>query len=208
MSKVAAVSCCGLSLLLHGLILPIATGVVEPQSGRPGHAGGRAVSTRLPPSAIQARRAVEVMTIEPAHPVEPHVPVRRSPDPAPAATSMQAPAPDLQPLADSAGQDGDGDYFPRSMLSVAPVPVSVVVIPFPEVEGPAERYVTRLLLFIDEFGKVVRVRVDGPSLPQALEEAARNAFLNARFSPGQVDGLAVRSRIRVEVTFEAANPKR
>ncbi len=94
------------------------------------------------------------------------------------------------------------------MLSVAPVPVSVVVIPFPEVEGPAERYVTRLLLFIDEFGKVVRVRVDGPSLPQALEEAARNAFLNARFSPGQVDGLAVRSRIRVEVTFEAANPKR
>jgi hypothetical protein len=61
-----------------------------------------------------------------------------------------------------------------------------------------------LALFIDESGTVRRVRLDGPLLPPALDTAARDAFLNARWQPGRVDGgRLVKSLIRVEVTFES-----
>jgi hypothetical protein len=35
-----------------------------------------------------------------------------------------------------------------------------------------------------------------------MARAARAAFMNARFTPGQVDGHPVKSRIRVEVVFD------
>ncbi len=64
-----------------------------------------------------------------------------------------------------------------------------------------------MTLFIDETGAVVRVRCEGNTLPPAFEEAARNAFMNVRFRPGELaDHGAVKSRIRVEVVFEAGEP--
>ena len=100
-------------------------------------------------------------------------------------------------------QAGDGDYFTRDQLSVGPSPTTGVFIDYPSIDDQSN-HVSELSLFISEEGKVVRVRVDGPALPAPLEEAARSAFMSARFSPGQVDGLPVRSRIRVEVSFVAA----
>jgi periplasmic protein TonB len=113
-----------------------------------------------------------------------------------------APSPPM-PAAFASGQLGDADYFTRDQLSVSPIPMQAVLIDYPSIEIQGGNYVSELSLYIDEEGKVQRVRVDGPALPQPMEEAARSAFMSARFSPGQVDGLPVRSRIRIEVSFIA-----
>lgn len=112
----------------------------------------------------------------------------------------------LPVLALPVGGDSDDDYFPRSALSIGPIPEQPVVIDYPA-DAPADglRRVTELSLFIDETGRVVRVRVDGPPLPPAFEASARAAFLNARFSPGQIRDHAVRVHLRVEVGFDSGD---
>jgi hypothetical protein len=95
------------------------------------------------------------------------------------------------------------DYLPRSALSVGPRPQLPVLIDYPPFVGDAERYVCEFEIFIDDNGGVVRVVADDPSLPSILAQAVRDAFLLARFTPGEVDGLAVRSRMRIEVVFES-----
>ena len=99
-------------------------------------------------------------------------------------------------------------YVPRRMLSVAPSPIGPVVIDYPAIRAARDRYVSELSLFIDESGRVSRVRVDGQALPREFEEAARSAFLGVRFQPGQLEGRVVRSRIRVEVSFDTVGPGR
>jgi hypothetical protein len=97
----------------------------------------------------------------------------------------------------------DDHFFARSALSVAPAALQPVLIDYPVFQGDAGRYVSELSLFIDETGSVVKVRVDGDALPPPLEAAARRAFLNARFRPGEAPEFGVvKSRIRVEVTFD------
>jgi len=95
------------------------------------------------------------------------------------------------------------DYLPRGMLSRAPAPQSSIEIPFPPEIDNEVHLTAALSLFIDETGVVQQVRIDSPILPPPMEEAARTAFLRARFSPGEVEGRPVRSLVRVEVTFDA-----
>jgi len=101
------------------------------------------------------------------------------------------------------GIDVDEDYFPRAMLSLVPRPVEPVLIDYPPIDNDEGHYSSELILFIDERGQVARVKVDGDALPPALEAAARSAFLSARFHAGEVEGRAVKSRIRVEVVFDS-----
>ena len=96
----------------------------------------------------------------------------------------------------------DDDFYPRTALDVGPYPMGSIVIDYPPFKSDRKSYASVLWLFIDEGGKVVRTKIDGPSLPAPLEQAARDAFMGATFSPGHVDGLPVRSRIRVEVVFD------
>ena len=101
------------------------------------------------------------------------------------------------------GIDSDDDYFPRAMLSVVPTPIEPVMIDYPAIDNDPGHHSSELALFIDETGRVARVRFEGPDLPRELEEAARNAFINARFRSGELDGRAVKSWIRVEVVFDS-----
>lgn len=120
-----------------------------------------------------------------------------------------APLPALQ-LAetDRQAEPGPDDlYLPRSRLSLPPVLRSQVALVWPaaaEAEGGHFRAV--LALFIDELGVVQKVRVEGSGLPAALEAVARESFLGASFVPGELQGLAVKSLIRVEVRFDAERP--
>ncbi len=128
--------------------------------------------------------------------------VTTEPSPAPEAPTGVAPEP--QPKVDAgadASADPDDRYLPRSALSRAPAALQQVELPYPEA-APLGQYRAVLTLFIDAQGRVRRVRA-APGLPAALEEAARQAFLAANFSPGEVDGRAVRSQMRVEVEFSA-----
>jgi hypothetical protein len=96
----------------------------------------------------------------------------------------------------------DADYLPRAALSRPARALDPIEIAYPE-GSPAGDYRAVLLLFVDESGKVQRVRLRDPGLPLGLEDAARSAFMAAHFAPGEVDGRAVRSILAVEVNFNA-----
>lgn len=126
-----------------------------------------------------------------------------------AAVPFVPPAPTWLGVALPGIATADDQYFARSLLSVAPAPLQPVLIAYPAFTGDAGRYVSELSLFIDETGTVVKVRVDGDPLPPPLEAAARSAFLSARFRPGEVaERGAVKSRIRIEVTFDSREAPR
>ena len=85
-------------------------------------------------------------------------------------------------------------------------PIGPVVIDYPTFDGEADHYTGEFDLFIDDSGGVVRVVSATPDLPGILGNAVCAAFLGARFAPGEVEGRAVRSRIRIEVTFDSRRP--
>lgn len=132
---------------------------------------------------------------------QPHGPFPAA-DAAPVSASPPQPAIGLVTPA----RESDADYYPRAALSLAPAPVDAIVIDYPPIADDSGHHVSELSLFIDEAGRVTRVRVDGQALPPALEQAARDAFTGARFRPGEVDGHVVKSRIRIEVVFDNRPP--
>lgn len=143
--------------------------------------------------------------------------------PKPVAPVLPAFAPDLQPLDSPAQQQAhtvsrqetatlstelDG-YLPRPLLTQPPVLRAPIEIRPPKIEGKGasdSTYVGVLSLFIDEDGKVRHILSDEPPLPYEFEQAAREAFLAASFMPGVRDGNIAKSRLRVEVVFDANAP--
>jgi hypothetical protein len=108
-------------------------------------------------------------------------------------------------LTDTAG-DAEVVYLPRAALTVAPRAQSSIAIAYPYFDGEADHYTGEFELFIDNIGGVVRVSSVTPGLPGILVSAVQEAFYGARFSPGEREGSAVRSRIRIEVAFERTGP--
>lgn len=94
------------------------------------------------------------------------------------------------------------EYIPRPRLSTSPKNTTPVIVPFPPQFDGAGRFSAVLALYIDEDGTVRRVRVDESTLPRPMQDAAKQAFLQTHFKPGEVKGLAVKSLIRVEVVFD------
>jgi protein TonB len=97
----------------------------------------------------------------------------------------------------------DSLYLARSDLTVGPKAQGPVVIDYPFFDGEADHYLGEFDLFIDDRGGVVRVVSVTESFPGLLVQAVRSAFLAARFTPGEVQGRPVRSRVRIEVTFDS-----
>jgi hypothetical protein len=101
------------------------------------------------------------------------------------------------------GQGGVEEYLPRNRLSVVPQVLTNVDVQFPaEVTGIVDLK-AQITLFVDEKGTVRRVRFDSAAIPSSFAAAVLDTFLKTRFKPGEVDGLAVRSQIRLEVEFHA-----
>lgn len=110
------------------------------------------------------------------------------------------------------GNDGSSDapftgYARRDMLDRPPQALGIVQINYPAGVEPGRVRTGRLTLFIDEAGAVRKVLVVTPpntadALPAPFVEAAREAFLQARFTPGERQGVPVKSRIDVEVRFD------
>lgn len=200
--------------LIFNVALVHAAGLVllnqyQPASakGGTGRSGAPVVQLRL---AKATQHALPTQTPHPA-PITLSTPVVDSSEATPTAPVDMAPP---KPLAvDSIlagldletgpiGQASGSEYIPRPQLSAAPRPSIPVVVPFPKEITTPGRYTTILALFIDENGIVRRVRIDGPSLPKPMEDAARDTFLQAHFQPGEVQGQQVKSLIRVEVVFD------
>lgn len=217
----AAALCAVLSVALHGLLLSLRLPVSSPSQSRQRNMSrddglrGRVVT--LPPSALRATPPIAgrqpSKTEMHAQPVDTH---HSSPLVAPQKYSFseelsakfEAPneshvEPDplaMAPLP-RPGNFGD-DYVPRPLLTVPPVAITPVIFAAPEGEMYRGRHVGVLSLFIDEHGQVQHIVIDEASLPEVFEQATREAFMAAQFAPGEIDGTAVKSRVRVEVIFD------
>lgn len=177
--------------------------LVEVPPAPPAAQAPMAVADDAPHRALAPLPAAAAMQVEPIEtPAELQAP-------APADVAGMPPAPSWLGLSLPGVASEDDQFFARSLLSVAPAPLQPVLIEYPAFTGDAGRYVSELSLFIDETGTVVKVRVDGDPLPPPLEAAARSAFLSARFRPGELaERGAVKSRIRIEVTFDSREAPR
>ncbi|MFM2053735.1 MAG: hypothetical protein RL456_1772 [Pseudomonadota bacterium] len=197
--------CIALSLALHGAVLAAALVADGPPggAGRPGRTG--AVTARVIAQDAQDAPAAAPAAIAPAQPPSP---ARRAEVPD---RSDAAPAPDLlaglpAPAAGPAA-DGEDTYLGAEHLSRRPAPLGPVDLPYPA-DAPAGQFRAVLVLFIDDDGAVRRIRIEEVGeggLPEALQDAARQTFLAARFAPGEREGRAVRSRLRIEVEFVAGD---
>lgn len=207
--KPALVACVLISIAAHVcLVLLSRAGSVHVGDGGMTRRHATVMSVRVVPPAPAPLTAPEVPPTEVSVPVPTH---RQAavPPPAPSPAErkieplVQAPAEAASAVQIVTTTDGGVEYVPRAMLTMVPEPIRPLAIPYP-LTGPAEgQFTTVLALFIDERGVVRQVRLDGPMLPPALDSAARDAFLRARWKPGQLDGRLVKSLIRVEVTFES-----
>jgi periplasmic protein TonB len=118
-------------------------------------------------------------------------------------TQSSKPPSSDSPHAGAPTTDSVDRYVPRPELSAVPLIDHLLPMVYPT-DGPEiGSFVARLALYIDEAGLVRRVEPEGDRIPAVLEEAARQAFLSARFVPGEIDGVVVKSLIRVEVNFES-----
>lgn len=168
----------------------------------------RAGQAMSPPALASAQDA--------SPPLAPTVPQDEAP---PAAARAEAEPSESAEVAPDAARDAargaphsDADsaftgYARRQMLDRVPQPLGIVQIAYPAGVEPGRVHSGRLTLFIDETGAVRKVLVLTPAkpedaLPAPFVEAARVAFLQARFSPGERQGVPVKSRIDIEVRFD------
>lgn len=97
-------------------------------------------------------------------------------------------------------------YFLSSELSEKPRPQGEIVLAYPSSENNGEHVSEGRLvlhLYISEEGSVVDAITELSTLPEPFEKATIAQFRDARFTPGRIDGLPVRSLIRIEVTLGA-----
>jgi TonB family protein len=79
---------------------------------------------------------------------------------------------------------------------------------YPDDANDRERYIV-LRVFISERGTVDDVAVQAAGAADAFENSARAAFARARFAPGILRGVPVKSQLLVEVKFDpgTASPR-
>ncbi|MDO9236712.1 MAG: hypothetical protein Q7U28_11880 [Aquabacterium sp.] len=197
----AIVLCASVSLAAHAVLLSAITPAVRPAavaSSRTqiGSLGGQGRDR------IHVRMLVAQAETQPELHAEPLAAQSAEATPTPETQATQeTPAP---PTSANTAHPAPGvdDYLPRPLLSAPPVVRTPVLMAAPPGETEIARRVGTLSLFIDEHGQVHHIVANEPRLPIAFEQAARDAFMAAHFSPGQLEGQAVKSRIRVEVVFD------
>lgn len=149
--------------------------------------------TAATPPAETTEQATQAAPLEP-------VPIGPSPITEPAPTLAAATPIEDAPTADVSG--APDRYHARRELSRPPKALSPIDIVFPPGVPTPGRHAAVLAVYIDELGQVRKVRTEGEALPLAFEDAARNAFLSARFRAGELEGRNVKSFILVEVVFD------
>jgi periplasmic protein TonB len=189
-----------LSLALHMALYSLFLGTVRRPVGPSDLAESRSpVQVRLVPQPALVQRTPESVrsTTDSQQPASVAAPELRLSASAPT-VSLRGSAP-----SERSREQGGGAYLPRSMLTVGPSPLGVVVIPYPRFIGDQGWYAVQVSLYIDESGVVRRVEFDDQDLPAALQAAVREAFISTPFAPGEINGDVVRSHVRIEVTFGA-----
>ncbi len=206
----------GCLLIVAGAHLALLMAPAQPSAPmQSGVSPARAAQLRLVPPAAAAPRAqagtrsVDAVRIAPQD-RHPQVPDSAAADISPlrdSASEVTAQDPPdearAQPGLIAASTDPYGEYLPRAALTIGPRSIAPVLIDYPAFAGERELYAGEFDLLIDDTGGVVRVLSVASDLPLILSDAVRDAFLSARFDPGEIEGRPVRSRLRIEVTFDS-----
>jgi len=97
-------------------------------------------------------------------------------------------------------------YYKGSELTQRPQPIESIELSYPALGllQDIERSGSIVLrLLIAETGVVDQVLVESSNLPAAFQDETVVRFTQARFAPGQIDGVQVKSQMRIEVTFSS-----
>lgn len=149
-------------------------------------------SPPTPPPAIARAPAKEAVP----DPVAAPAPAARA---APDVAAAPAPAPPADP-----GLPPAPDYFAGGRLDPGPRPLEDIDPLYPEDAKQQEGSVV-LRLLISEAGAVDNVAVVRAYPAGLFERSALEAFGKAKFSPGRMLGVAVKSQITIEVMFTPIN---
>lgn len=218
LARPAVLWCASLSLVAHAVLLSSFTSQAQPGTGtrvrsvqasalqvRMLHAANSTTQVDNKAAVAQASAWTQAEAEATSTASEPEQPQAEAQDPTVASASIDiAPSEVVNEaqVATGAPESGHNDYVPRPQLSVAPIARAPVFIEAPEGDTKAARHVGVLALYIDETGRVDHIEPVEPRMPLMYERAAQEAFKAATFSPGQMDGQTVKSRIRVEVVFD------
>ena len=186
------------SLCLHAAILSLPLGGAQGERGVSFSPAGRAIRATLRPLAAEAAFAAE--------------PLERVAETRAQAASEGAPGKDSARSTTSEA--------PRQAAGVVAIPASyldpsqLTELPHPLEEPPldlllpllARPGVARLILYIDESGRVASVDVESATLPPNVAQSAAQIFAGVRFSPGRIGISAVKSRVRITVGAEERTP--
>jgi hypothetical protein len=205
-------ACATLSLAAHAVLIQ-AWHEAATRPGPPAASRSMRVSWRAQSSAPQATQAALDAEAAPqlswSLSLADPPPDAAPPPEQPAVPTAPPLAPDAAPVVVNLPIEGnrpaqreEDSYLARPFLSVPPVAQGVVVLTAPPDAQEVARHVGVLSLFIDETGRVNHILPSEPRLPPAFEKVAIEAFMGLRYSPGQLEGQTVKSRIRVEVVFD------
>lgn len=93
-------------------------------------------------------------------------------------------------------------YFSTKDLTQKPlvardVPADLILI-VPDVPAQA----ATLQILINEYGEIDQVIVEDSLLPEVAQKTVVDAFVKARFHPGEINGVPVKSQLRIEIMLE------
>lgn len=93
-------------------------------------------------------------------------------------------------------------YHPPGELSAKPQAATEIHLAGTEALAGVQSGSLILELFINETGRLDRVRVVSGSLPESFQEIVVETFRQALFTPGIKNHMPVKSRLRIEVAVE------
>jgi hypothetical protein len=114
------------------------------------------------------------------------------------ADNPQPPSEDHEPIAFRPDDEPDAKYLPASMLTQRPIVLLDVHPELPESLQGVEPQFVNLLLLINAYGDVDQVLLESlPTLSASMVQELRQHFQVMRFMPGQWEGQAVPSALRI-----------
>ena len=115
---------------------------------------------------------------------------------------------DFMPVDPVASAIDENDYLPISRVTLRPVPVTRIAVPYPPGALGGASTDAKVVLFIDEDGSVAKVTLAKDQAATPFAMSAKATFERVRYRPAQLDGKPVKVRLVVAVTFQDRESKR
>ena len=190
-----------LSCMLHAAVIGLPFLGMSVPAGRfapaARMASAPALEARLPGADVRDRSDTSASTAP--VPDAPAPAADRTPDPSVPAARQRTEGADLLPLPAPV-------YYTTDQLSKRPQPLAIAELDAPQIRPIIASGKMVLKLWINAFGAVADVEVERTDLPEVFSRTAVEAFKALRFQPGERNGQAVATIMRIEVTYDDGRP--